>query len=187
MARVVVGRRCDLDPALYAALLRYRHRVFVRTLGWEVPGVSRNAAYEEDQFDSEECVYVIALSNGEVCGCARLLPTTRPYLLEQLFPTLFAGASLPRSERVWEMSRLAASPIRVQTAVTSDLGLQVFAAGLDAGRSLGATQIVGVVSKPVLRMCERNGITLERLSATMRVHGQLIVACAVELGERAAR
>jgi len=154
--------------------------VFVQALGWEVPGVARDGVHEEDQFDSEECVYVIAVASNGICGCARLLPTTRPYVLEQMFPSLVQGARQQRSDRVWEMSRLAASAERGGGRASRSLRLQVFAAALGAGRSLGATQIIGVVSQSVLRMLERSGVALERLSS-MRVQGALIVACSVEL------
>lgn len=78
-----------LPYELAADLGRYRRRVFVEQLGWALP--SANEAFERDQFDRDDTVYVMARNAaGEMCGCARLLPTTQPYLLESLFADLVA-------------------------------------------------------------------------------------------------
>lgn len=74
-----------LPSHIAADLGSYRYRVFVEQLGWKLP--SEDEKFERDQYDRDDTVYVLGRdANGEICGCARLLPTTRPYLLQEVFP-----------------------------------------------------------------------------------------------------
>ncbi|WP_347333173.1 acyl-homoserine-lactone synthase, partial [Ralstonia pseudosolanacearum] len=69
-----------LPEAVDAALAHYRHQIFVGQLGWQLP--MADGRFERDQYDRDDTVYVVARdADGAICGCARLLPTTRPYLL----------------------------------------------------------------------------------------------------------
>ena len=89
--RITSGCSAELRPPLMTRLARYRHRVFVETLGWQL---QCRDALEWDQFDREDTLYVIAQNAvGDVIGTARLLPTTRPYLLSEVFPVLLNGAA----------------------------------------------------------------------------------------------
>ena len=70
-----------------AQMYRERKRVFVDRLGWEVPVVA--GEFEIDQFDTDRAVYVLALDpGGAQLGSARLLPSTGPTLLSEVFPHL---------------------------------------------------------------------------------------------------
>ena len=98
--------------AFARALLEMHHdrkRVFVDTLGWQLP--SRDSWLEVDEFDNEYAVYLIARTAGTVRhqGSVRLLPSTRPHVLASLFPFLCAD-SVPVGEECWEISRLVAAP-----------------------------------------------------------------------------
>jgi acyl homoserine lactone synthase len=71
------------------ALAQYRHEIFVKQLGWRLP--MADDEFERDQYDRDDTVYVVGREeSGSICGCARLLPTTQPYLLKDLFPFLLA-------------------------------------------------------------------------------------------------
>src|ERR1700752_59202 len=96
---------------------RYRHRVFVEMLGW--PLQTREHGLEFDQFDREDTVYVVARNTiDSVVGTARLLPTSRPYLLGEVFPQLLHGQQLPSAPEVWELSRFAAVDFNSTTNTT---------------------------------------------------------------------
>jgi len=86
-----------------------RKRVFVDTLGWELP--SPLSWLEVDDFDDHRAVYLLARSEGTGYhqGSVRLLPTTGPHMLSQLFSNLCAGP-VPIGDDVWEISRLVSSP-----------------------------------------------------------------------------
>lgn len=93
-----------LPEAVDAALAHYRHQIFVGQLGWQLP--MADGRFERDQYDRDDTVYVVARdADGAICGCARLLPTTRPYLLKDVFaPLLMRGVPAPESPGVWELA-----------------------------------------------------------------------------------
>ena len=80
-----------------------RKRVFVDLLGWEVPVLA--GRYEVDQFDDEHAAYLIVAGEvGSHAASARLLKTTRPHILDSLFPQL-CDAAPPRGADVLEITR----------------------------------------------------------------------------------
>lgn len=93
------------------AMLRDRKRIFVDWLKWDVPVV--DDVYEIDQFDNENALYLIDEGHGDHphMGSVRLLPTTGPHLLGDLFPQL-AEEGPPRRDDVWEITRLCTTPSR---------------------------------------------------------------------------
>jgi N-acyl-L-homoserine lactone synthetase len=101
----------------FAAPLMQMHRdrklVFVDGLGWRLsaPG----SWLEVDEYDNDQAVYLMARDeeNGDHLGSVRLLPTTGPHLLEGVFGSLCPDGC-PRSDDVWEISRLVTSPLTGQ-------------------------------------------------------------------------
>ena len=91
-----------------AQMYRERKRVFVDRLGWEVPVVA--GEFEIDQFDTDRAVYVLALdSGGAQLGSARLLPSTGPTLLSEVFPHL-CERGVPTGDDIWEITRMCTAP-----------------------------------------------------------------------------
>ena len=89
-------------PAL-REMFEARKRVFVDLLKWDVPVLE--GRYEVDQFDDEHAIYLIVPGeNGSHAGSARLLRSTRPHILDTLFPDLCA-APPPRGADVLEITR----------------------------------------------------------------------------------
>jgi acyl-homoserine lactone synthase len=72
------------------AMFEARKRVFVDLLKWDVPVLG--GRFEVDQFDDKHAAYlVLSDDEGRHLASARLLPTTRPHILDTLFPFLCAG------------------------------------------------------------------------------------------------
>jgi acyl-homoserine lactone synthase len=92
-----------IPDVVLRAMFAARKSVFVDLLKWDVPVIE--GQYEVDQFDDEHAAYlVLATPDGEHLGSARLLPTTRPHILGDLYPFLCSGA-VPTGERVFEITR----------------------------------------------------------------------------------
>ncbi|WP_199542488.1 acyl-homoserine-lactone synthase [Paraburkholderia kururiensis] len=178
MPSVLAGKTADLPPEIHRDLGRFRYEVFVRRLGWSLPDIKDDTTAEWDRFDVPDTVHVIALTAGrQVCGCARLIPTTGPHLLEDLL----AGASnldLPSSPTVWELSRFASSGIDPPDATA---GMHLFPYALAVATSLGATRIVGVVTHAVARLYRRFGLVLESAGSTAETSGLPFLVCALDL------
>lgn len=94
--------------AAMRAMFAARKRVFVDMLRWDLPVLED--LYEIDQFDTPAAEYLILLGNsGEHRASARLLPTTGPHLLGDLYPWLCEDA-VPRGPAIREISRFCIDP-----------------------------------------------------------------------------
>jgi N-acyl-L-homoserine lactone synthetase len=86
-----------------------RKQVFVDRLGWRLP--AKGSWLEVDQFDNDYAVYLLARSDeGRHQGSVRLLPSSRPHMLDTLFSHL-CPAGVPGGDDVWEISRLVTNPM----------------------------------------------------------------------------
>lgn len=141
---VMSGASEGLPKGLHSKVGIYRHKVFVEQLGWELR--TQDGA-ELDQFDRPDTVYVVAQDGeGHVYGCARLLPTTRPYLLGEVFPQLLNGLPPPRSPDVWELSRFAAVDLKVHASVqgqfSSPVAIKLLQESIGCAAAHGAKRLI---------------------------------------------
>ncbi|MGC1305342.1 MAG: acyl-homoserine-lactone synthase [Caulobacteraceae bacterium] len=84
---------------------RFRFRQFVQRDGWQVPHFRE---MEYDQFDTPAAVYLLWRDvHRKVRGMVRLIPTTEPYMVEQLWDFLAPDEGAPRAADVWENTRFA--------------------------------------------------------------------------------
>ncbi len=108
MVHVVTQENRDEYAGALAGMHRDRKRVFVDRLGWDVPVV--DGQYEIDQFDTDHAIYLLDLdAAGRHQGSIRLLPTTEPHLLSDVFPHLCEHGA-PRDAETWEITRLCTGP-----------------------------------------------------------------------------
>jgi acyl homoserine lactone synthase len=173
-----------LSEGVGNALARYRHQIFVEQLGWDLPIAEKG--FERDQYDHDDTVYVLAHDEmGSICGCARLLPTTLPYLLKDVFPFLFAERmSAPESPEVWELSRFAASPSAVCDAAAgnADWVFQpMLASVVRCAARLGARQLIGVTYLGMERLFRRIGVHVHRAGPVRRIEGRRVLACWIDI------
>lgn len=87
-------------------MFRLRHRAFRERLDWEVESKD---GIERDRFDDLDPIYLLYINEaGHVQGSARLLSTTGPYMLRDVFAQVLGGEEAPCDPGVWESSRFAA-------------------------------------------------------------------------------
>ncbi len=90
---------------------RLRTRVFKDRLGWDV-SVTEDGL-EVDQFDLPETVYMLALDdNKRVIGNWRLLPTSGPTMIRDVWPEFLESNPMPSDPNVWETSRFAVNSLQ---------------------------------------------------------------------------
>jgi N-acyl-L-homoserine lactone synthetase len=173
----------DLSAGLFKKVSNYRHKLFVTTLGWQL---KTQNDMELDQFDRPDTVYVVAQDeNGQVNGCARLLPTNRPYLLGEVFPQLLNGLPPPNTPDVWELSRFAAMDFNNQTSsalgqFSSPLAIQLLQESVTCASKHGAKRLITVSPIGVERLLRRAGFHAHRAGPPMIVDGHPIFACWIE-------
>ncbi len=186
---VTTGKTTTLSSALFTDLSKYRYNVFIETLGWELE--TKNGE-ELDQFDRPDTVYLVSQGDdGRVNGCARLLPTDRPYLLGEIFPQLFNGLPVPCSSDVWELSRFAAVDFNKQTTsalsqFSSEVAVNLLKESIACAAAHGAKRIVTVSPVGIERLLRRAGFRSHRAGPPMIIDGHPIFACWIEIDENQA-
>lgn len=181
---VISGAPRTLPQGLYSKVAHYRHRVFIEQLGWQLPTLGEG---EQDQFDRSDTVYVVAQDeDGHIFGCARLLPTTRPYLLSEVFPQLLNGLPPPCSPDVWELSRFASVDFNSRRTsplgqYSSSIAIQLLRESIACAAEHGARRLITVSPIGIERLLRRAGIHAHRASPPMVVDGHPIVACWIEV------
>lgn len=108
MVLVVHGQNREAYARELDSMHRDRKTVFIDMHHWNLVATGER---EYDQFDTGDAVYLIEadpISGQHVCSL-RLLPTTGPHLLSDVFPQL-CDAGVPRGEDVWEVTRICFAP-----------------------------------------------------------------------------
>src|SRR5438270_5279176 len=109
MIRLIQG----VDRARFGFEIDAMHRIraltFADRLGWEVKVVD---GWEIDEFDSINPLYLLSIDprSGAVRGSLRLLPTTGPNMLRDVFSVLLDTGEVIESAVVWESSRFSIHP-----------------------------------------------------------------------------
>jgi acyl homoserine lactone synthase len=183
MLTVVAGTKSELPLGVEAELAGYRHAIFIETLGWQLPVEN---GLERDQFDRSDTLYVVAKDQlGVVCGCARLLPTTKPYLLDEVFPHLMGGSPAPHSPSIWELSRFSSKPKQGEEALTREEARRrfgvLFAALTSAALANGATRLITFTAMGVERILRSMGLHAHRVGPPQLVDNELVLALWIEL------
>lgn len=181
---VISGKTGKLSDQLLSSVAQYRHKVFVETLGWDLK--TRNGE-ELDQFDHPDTLYVVSQDDdGEVNGCARLLPTSKPYLLGEVFPELMNGQAIPCTDDVWELSRFASVDFnkRNSTALSqfsSGLATRLLREAIDCAKAHGAKRLITVSPIGIERLLRHTGVHAHRAGPPMIIDGHPIFACWIEI------
>lgn len=164
-------------------MFRLRHEVFKERLNWDVGSMSGK---ERDDFDDLEPVYIVCEEGGEVLGSWRLLPTTGPYMLKNVFPELLHGAPAPEQENIWEISRFAVSKrvagndsLGTIRSVTNTLLDELFT--FAARRKI--ERIVAVSDVRFERILKRAGLLTKRYGPALQVGVTKAVAGFADVNE----
>lgn len=169
----------------FAAELRearkLRHRVFVEERGWEA--LRRADGEEVDQFDTDQAVEMVVTAAGAVVGYQRLLPTTSPYLLTDVFPQLCDGEP-PRSPEVWEWTRFAVdAKHRVGPAATA-ISLELTIGLVRWGLASGVSSVVVEIEPVHLLRFVSSHFVVRPLGLPHRIEGEDVVAAVASFDRR---
>jgi N-acyl-L-homoserine lactone synthetase len=184
MLTAVTGTVSDLLPGMEAALAKYRYQVFVKELGWPL---ACEKGTELDAFDRSDTVYVLACDdNQEIFGCARLIPTHRPYLLGDVFPYLMGSNPLPSSPQIWELSRFAISKPKGQVLTAEQAWrntVKLVKEVIDVARSKGAFRLIAFTAVGNERLLKRMGVNTRRISAPRLIDNKSVVPFWIEIDD----
>ncbi len=147
-----------------------RKRVFVDRLKWNVPVVDGHL--EIDEFDTSHAIYLIETDDaGRHLASVRLLPTTEPHILANVFSSLCDGP-VPTGDDVMELTRLCVSP-DVPRPEASRLCNHMWIASLEFALLFGISRYTGVSQAQFLSALLSSGWEVRPLGLPREIDGQL--------------
>lgn len=165
------------DPRM-AGMFADRKILFVDLLGWDVPVV--DGRYEIDQFDREGATYLIALrGDGSHAGSMRLLPTTAPHILSDIFAELCEGA-VPVGEDILEITRLCL-PTRLGSERRLAVRNELISAMVDHALAHEVRALTGVVAWSFLEQVMAMGWRCAPLGRQRRIGAATLGAFRIDL------
>jgi acyl homoserine lactone synthase len=186
MIRIVTKDNAERHVSHLYQMHRIRKTVFKDRLGWDV---TISGELEFDEYDVLGPSYLLSIDRyGTLNGCVRLLPTTGPNMLRDIFPSFVTKAAVPRGERVWEASRFAVS----RNATAAEAGISqttydLLIGVLKFGLSNGISTIACVVDVRMERILRRAGWQLERLGPAHRIGNTIAMAGQLDVSEQILR
>lgn len=164
----------DVLRAMFAA----RKQVFIDLLGWDVPVLA--GRFEIDQFDDEHAIYLVVTdAAGRHQASARLLPTTRPHILADLYAPLCDGA-VPQGPGIYEVTRFCLDrhiDARARRVARDRLVMAIAEFGLAEGIHL----YTGVAETGWLEQILAFGWRAWPLGAPLRIGGRRLGALAIAI------
>lgn len=138
---------------------RLRARVFQGRLGWDV-NVQNDM--ERDEFDDLDPTHVVSLDDdGNVVGCMRLLQTTGPHMLADVFYSILDGEPPLRSSQLWEATRFCVDTARLSSDKSrnsiSYVTSEVMVGAFEYAQKAGVLDAVAVIDPVMNRVLKRSG------------------------------
>ena len=158
MIRVVLGKERHKYPQHIDTMFRQRKRLFHDRLGWDV---AISDGWEIDQYDESNPIYLISVDEetGDVVGSLRLMPTTGPNMLRDIFMNAFEDEILIESALVWECTRFCVDPdannLRKAENRLAYATCELLLGICEIGLLAGVAQIVGVFDKRMVKIYKR--------------------------------
>jgi acyl homoserine lactone synthase len=185
MLKLIEGSYASFFPKEIHAMFRNRAEVFSERLGWEV--IVKDG-YERDAFDDANPLYLVSVDpdTEEYWGSLRLLPTTGPNMLRDVFPQLLDGEYI-ESATIWESSRICASalpgqPDRSKSGVNYVLSELILGIG-EVAVIAGLTQIVSVFDARIFRVLRAAGCNPQIIGTPQRIGCAMSYAGLFDTGE----
>ena len=162
-----------------------RYRVFCEEKEW----IPKNPEkIDIDAFDALDVRHFACFDDhGQVVGYFRLLPTTGPYMLKDVFPVLMGGKPCPNDEHILESSRFVIdrnvardrNELGNVSKVTSALLIALF----EYAEANNVKAVVSVCDLSVEKILRRSGLLTTRYSAPVKIGNCLAVAGYAEPSE----
>lgn len=187
MIVIVNGSERDQHRILVNEMYKQRARVFKDRLGWDV--VVRDGL-EMDEFDEINPLYLISVDDvtGRLRGSLRLLPTTGPNMLRDVFSELLPDGLVIESATVWEGSRFAMDPdlaVPQPGRPISHVTGELLAGIVELGLKVGLTEIASVIDARMVRILRLAGYPAELISPARRIGVCITYAGLSEISEAA--
>lgn len=185
MIKLIPGsHRADFHREI-AQMHEIRKNVFRDRLNWDVRTL-RN--WEIDEFDALNPLYLVSIgTDGSVRGSLRLLPTTGPNMLGDVFTELLPDGLRIESATIWESSRFsvdqAAASERSDNLLNRTTG-ELLTGIVEVGLLAGLTEVVSVYDAMFARILKRAGCAAELIGRPARIDDIMGYAALFEISDR---
>lgn len=175
-------------PDLFDEMFRMRAEVFSARLGWDV---TVNNGREIDRFDAEDPLYLLSLDerSGQLRGAVRLLPTTGPNMLRDVFFALMPGGTV-ESPLIWESSRFAVNPQIFNARDRAEANhmvnrttVELLCGMVEAAQRAGIEYIVSVFDARMARIFRSIDCRFELLGTPVRIGKVMTYAGLFDMSE----
>jgi acyl-homoserine lactone synthase len=174
------------NRALYARILddyfRIRHQIYVVERRWTE--LARPDGREIDQFDTEDAVYLLGLEEGAIVAGMRMVPTTAPTLLSDLFPQLALAGPVRRPD-AYELSRIFVVPAKRGEHDGPRAEAVIQAAAMKYGLAIGLSAFTIVLETWWLPRLLDQGWTARPLGLPQDINGFSTTAVIVDIDDDA--
>ncbi len=183
MLKLIEGARAACFAKEMDQMFRNRAEIFFHRLGWDV--VVKDG-YERDRFDDLNPLYLVSVDpvTGQYWGSLRLLPTTGPNMLRDVFPQLLEDGEVVESATIWESSRICAvatdgQPRQSRNGVNYVMSELIAGIG-EVALMAGLTQIVSVFDARILRVLKAVGCKPAIIGRPQRIGAAMSYAALFE-------
>jgi N-acyl-L-homoserine lactone synthetase len=175
-------------PDLFDQMFRMRAAVFSERLGWDVTVVDDK---EIDRFDGEDPLYLLCVDEltKELKGAVRLLPTTGPNMLRDVFALLVPDGSV-ESPLIWESSRFALNPLlsvgpnrQDANRVVNTTTIELLCGLVEAAQLAGVEHIVSVFDARMARIFRAADCPYELIGVPARIGKTMTYAGLFEISD----
>jgi acyl homoserine lactone synthase len=144
-----------------------------------------------DRFDDEDPLYLMSVNDetGALQGIVRLLPTTGPYMLRDVFSVLVPGGA-PESPLIWESSRFAINPRAFSDAERAEANhivhrttLELLCGIVEVCQSAGIDHIVSVFDARMARIFRAADCPFEIIGTPTRIGKTMTYAGVFEMSD----
>lgn len=159
----------EKNADIFRQMYTLRARQFSQRRGWRV---TVSDGMEIDRFDEMNPLYICVVDeNRKLLASLRLLPTTGPHMLSDVFPEVMGEAGIVRHPLIWESSRFCVDTEAVRqfgpdgiNIITREILSGLFQTALDAGME----NVISVYDVFVERILKRTGCSFERLGPVVK-------------------
>ena len=185
MIKLIAGSHRADFPREIAEMHEIRKRTFYDRLHWQVKTLR---TWEIDEFDALNPLYLISIGpTGAVRGSVRLLPTTGPNMLADIFPELLPDGTRIESATIWESSRFSvdqeAALERSENLLNRTTG-ELLIGIVEVGLLAGLTEVVSVYDAMFARILKRANCAAELIGKPARIGDIMGYAALFEISER---
>jgi acyl homoserine lactone synthase len=186
MIKIMTNRDRATEASLFDQMHQLRKKVFSDRLQWDVP---LRSDWEIDRFDDEcDPVYLMSLDDkGVLRGSLRVLPTTGPNMLADVFSDLLPDGKPVESATVWESTRFSvdheAAAERTSHLLNRVTG-ELLCGIVEVGQLAGLSDVVSVYDAMFARILRRANCPADPIGEPKRIGRVLAFAGLFEISDR---